>query len=451
MNLTEAKQKLQTISQEHLLCYWSTLSDLQQQQLLRQIDSLHIPTFDLQQETLKNKKAQDEPSLEVFDDFALSGNQEDLKLGQKLIAEGRAGCLIVAGGQGTRLGFDGPKGLYPISVIKKKSLFQLFAEKAAAASKKYCRPLPIAIMTSPQNHALTETFFSQHNFFGLNPSQIAFFCQGTLPFLENQGNLFLETPSHIAEGPDGNGSSIHAFLQSGLWNRWHHQDIQHVLFVQIDNPLADPFDAELVGFHTRNGNEISIKSIPRNSPHEKVGIIVKKKGKIEVVEYSEMAENEKLAANADGTLKHLCANISLYCFEMAFIRKVEQKKMPLHLAHKAVQFLNQKRLTIQSKVPNAWKFERFIFDVLPLSSSINVLVYPREQCFSPLKNTEGVDSPEQVQSSLQYLERITIEKVTGQIAPSHAFELSPEFYYPTAQLLQKWQGKTIPDIPYINP
>jgi UDP-N-acetylglucosamine/UDP-N-acetylgalactosamine diphosphorylase len=452
LGFDEALEKLKPIGQEHLLKYWDKLNPSEQESLCTQIDELDIQAL-IKKEVLADKAIDSVQKIESVRDYAVAGNKQNADLGRELIEQGNVGCLIVAGGQGTRLRYDGPKGMFPVSVFKHKTLFQIFAEKVAAASKQCGCLLPLAIMTSPLNHAESLSFFEDNHFFGLKPEQIYFFVQGTLPFLDVNGNLFLEEPGLIAQGPDGNGSSLKRFVEVGIWKKWQKLGVKYLNYVLIDNPLADPFDAELVGYHRSKGSEATIKSTFRRDTNEKVGLLVLIDGKIHVAEYSELAETERVGVDSLGTLRHQCANLSLFCFDMEFVQKMSgesYKRMPWHTAFKAVKYLDKEGVTRFSNQPIAWKFEKYIFDVLPFSDKVRTLVYPRERCFSPLKNYSGEDSIATVQRALQRLDEITIENITGIEPPFRPFELSQEFYYPTQQLLKKWKGKTLPNENYIE-
>ena len=446
MTKNEAQKKLSSIQQDHLLKYWSELSASQQYELLQQIENLNISAFEEQVEMLKELKTSSTP-IHPFTDYSYSGNEHHKTLGKQLLAAGKVGCLIIAGGQGTHLRISGPKGLFPITPITKKSLFQLFAEKTVAAGKQVGRPLPLAIMTSPENHEATVWFFESNHFFGLQKEQISFFSQDELPLLDTQKNLFLENCHKIAEGPDGNGFALKQFVLSGIWQRWHNAGVRFLNFVLIDNPLADPFDAELIGFHSSNQVDVTVKCTLRRDENEKVGLLVKKGNDTSVtavVEYSEMDKNEQTACNPDGTFWHRCANLSLFCFSMDFVQKSKEIDLPLHKAFKAVKYLDEKGKQITPDSPNAWKFERFIFDLLPEAKAVKALLYPREECFAPLKNFSGPDSIEDVQAALLAEAKRIAERVTGLPAPAHPFELPAEFFYPTPQLLAKWKGQPIP-------
>lgn len=389
--------------------------------ILAQANTIDMPSLQRQEAVLREAQYV-QRDVTPYRSYSNAGNAIHAKQGREAIAKGEVGCLILAGGQGTRLGFAGPKGMYPISPVHKKTLFQIFAEKTAAAG----RNLPIAIMTSPLNHNETVQFFTSHNFFGLSSDQVSFFPQSMLPFLDEEGRLFLSSPESLAEGPDGNGNAFHNLVRSGIEKRWSQQGVKYVNVVLVDNPLADPFDAELVGFTIAQQSDITIKGTLRTDEKENVGVVSIENGKIVVVEYSEMPPEDYASRDANGVLNYHCANLSLFCLKMDFIRTLTHKaELPLHKAFKATPFLNAKGEIEQRK---AWKFERFIFDILPYSSKTSVLIYPRETCFSPLKKESGPDSPETVQQALQARDRQILRHL-GLPVPDGPIELPQEYHY----------------------
>lgn len=436
-----------TYFKEHepqLFRFWETLSAIERERLVQQLERIPLDTLERQKLLLKNDQLPPSSKpLEPFDAFSFSGNPMHRLKGEELIVQGRLGCLLLAGGQGTRLGHPGPKGTFPLSVIKNKSLFQLCAEKVKAAGKRAGVPLQLAVMTSPENDVETRKFFQSHHFFGLEPSQISFFIQKTLPLLDSSGRLFLQSANKIAEGSDGNGHSLLQFVHSGIFDQWTQKGVEYIQIILIDNPLADPFDAELLGLHYTQENEITLKCTEKIRPDENVGVLVQEDNRCSVVEYSEMLLKEKEARREDGRLKHCCANLSLFCLSLSFIRKIidNNETLPLHKAWKAAPFLDETGATSFPKEPNAWKFETFIFDWLKHANKVGALIYPREQCFAPLKNAEGADSPNNVRAALQEADRRVIEKITGLEAPPPPFEISADFYYPTPALIKEWSGK----------
>lgn len=444
----QAREKVRALNQEHLLHYYPMLSERQQESLLRQIALLDPLLYERQKNT-PLPELLEEPF--PFEDESLKGDPGLGKLGKELVQKGKVAALVLAGGQGSRLRFEKPKGCFPVTCFRHKSLFQLIAEKVKAASKQVAHPLEIAIMTSPLNHVEIQTYFAQHAFFGLSPRQCHFFYQRMWPLLDLEENYFLEAPDQIARGPNGNGGVFRRLVELGIWNKWQKRGVELVNVIPVDNPLSDPFDYELVGFHSQMQNEATIKAARKVNSHEKVGVLARVKGKATILEYSELSEEKKKALNSKGELLFSTANLGFYCFSMPFIEKVSHVDLPLHPAKKAVRKWNPEGHIDFPETPNAWKFEEFIFDVLPLASRVKSLIYPREECFAPLKNLEGEDSIESVQQALLAFDRKVFARVTGHEVPAEArFELSPAFYYPTKQLLEKWKGQSLPDEDYIH-
>lgn len=364
------KEKLKALGQEHLINFCDS------ERLLLQIDALDEKLFS-EQRKLIHQKETSFPALDPPETFT---SVEQVSSDCQELSRGRVGCLIVAGGQGTRLGFKGAKGIFPLGST---SLYRILAEKTALASRKAHQFLPIALMTSSENHEETVAYFKAHDFFGLVPEQIDFFVQTEVPFLDDQGNLFIDPAGEIAQGPDGNGWALKNFLASGLWEKWYKKGVHTLNFTLIDNVLADPFDPQLINFHVNQGSDITVKAILREDPYEKVGIFARKNGMLTVVEYTEIQETERIAKTTTGQLAYPYANISLFAFNMAAIPGWNYEAMPWHLAHKPAQ---RKDLS----TPLAWKFEKFIFDLIPFTSKVKGLLYPREQCFIPLKSAADI-------------------------------------------------------------
>ncbi|MBA3721587.1 MAG: UDPGP type 1 family protein [Parachlamydiaceae bacterium] len=444
MNLNEIRQQLDKKDFDQIFRFWDRLSLNEQSSLLNQIKLFDWEILKRQKLLISSSETLHQGTFEPFVDFVNSGNNIDWNEGQTRICQGQLGCLLLAGGQGTRLGSSDPKGMYPTSLINKKSLFQICSEKVLAASKQAGIPLSFAIMTSPINSEATINYFKKNHFFGLDEDQISFFTQGMLPFLNDNGALFLEEKNKISTGPNGNGLCLREFVDAGIWTKWKKKGIRYVNMILIDNPLADPFDPELLGFHIRQNVDITSKSAEKKSPEEKVGLLVKQNGLYRVIEYSEMPDKEKNAVDPSGNLLHRCANLSLFCFTMDFIDKVASKKdLPLHSAWKCAKIINDQGLSLMPTEPNAWKFETYIFDVFQYTNRIAALLYPRAQCFAPLKNGTGDNSLETVQKAIQEREKVIIKSLTGKEPPPIPFELAADFYYPTEEMRHFWKGKSI--------
>lgn len=407
--------------------------------------AIHVDVQTLVKEAVNGQKQTVAP-FTPFYDVAIADASTYLR-GYQAIQEGRVGCVVVAGGQGTRLHFSGPKGCFPVTAVKKKSLFQLLAEKVSAASGQAARTLPLAVMTSHANHEDTVAFFRDNAFFGLVPEQVSFFCQGDLPLLDDDGNGFMEDKEVPAVGPDGNGTALYHFVKSGVYDKWRKNGIDVVTFILIDNALADPYDAILVGHHLRDGADLTIKCIARERVDENLGVLVRRKDGVAVVEYTEMSPDEKVARDPDGAFRHRWANISLFAMNMAFIHNAAQHvdDMPWHVARKSATKYDKTSQKIM-----AWKCEKFIFDAFPYAKKVGAVAFPREGCFAPLKNAEGPDSIATVQEQLQAYDKAVLEAITGLPAPQPPFELHPAFYYPTKVLRGKWRDRS-PTTAYIVP
>jgi UDP-N-acetylglucosamine/UDP-N-acetylgalactosamine diphosphorylase len=391
-------------------------------------------------------------NIAPLDDVFFSGNEDLMDIGKELIQKGKVACLIVAGGQGTRLGFPHAKGMYPTSVVKKKSLFQILAEKVKACGDSLGQELQLAVMTSPLNDQEIKAFFLKNSNFGLKKNQLHFFSQEMLPFLDEQGNAFYESPGVLAQGPDGNGASLEHLIKADFYKGWKKKGIEHLVFIQIDNPLADPFDFELLGFHHKHHNQVSIKGTLRSDPEEKVGLVVKGGNKVKVVEYSELSDEQKNMMNEKGELLFQSANLSMFCFSLPFVEKALQEShaFPMHQAYKKAEKWNDQ--SKEKEAIMAYKYEKFIFDILDRASEkeVKVILYPREFCFSPLKNADGKDSLKSVQKSMVKRDKDIFYQITGRVVSYKEFELSQEFYYPTEDLIKYYQNLEKLDSNYLE-
>lgn len=374
------KEVLNQLGQSHLLDGMQQLSSHEMQLFLAQLHKYN-PRLLAEQRELVGKVQQPHPDDLPCHYFERSGNSQDYSRGEELVRQGKVGCLILAGGQGTRLGFDGPKGTIPVTPTTGKSLFQLFCERTGSAGKN----LPICIMTSCFNHKQTVEFFESHGHFGLNPSQVSFFKQGELPFVNDDGHWLLERSGKIAEGPDGNGHALRLFYDLGLWEKWNKAGVEYLNIIFVDNALADPFDPEFVGFTARHGVDAALKAVMRLSPDEKMGVLVERKGKLAVIEYSEVPSNGS---------EYPLSSTGMFCLSMQFIQYLcgtLKAEFPLHLARKQANLGGDMHI---------WKCERFIFDLLAFARSSAVFVCPREKIYAPLKNATGDKSLETVKKAL---------------------------------------------------
>ena len=312
---------LEQLGQLHLAEGVEALSLTEQTDFLQQLKTLPSSLLQEQRSLLHSKPVVTpwEP-VEEFDKPDPSFFLE----GQLQIASGKTACLILAGGQGSRLGFSEPKALFPITAVRQKTLLQLLCEKTRAASHAYNTPLQIALMASPLNYTTLKDYLHKNHYFGLSSSQVHLFVQEMAPFLNDEESWFLQAPGKIAAGPDGNGHALKKLVQSGIAKKWKDQGIEMINILPIDNPLADPFDAALFGYHALKSHDATLKAILRTDPSEKIGLIVRKNGRLAVQEYSEVSF-------PNGTP---LAYIGLLCLRLSWIEQIAPLELPWHLARK---------------------------------------------------------------------------------------------------------------------
>ncbi len=325
------------------------------------------------------------------------------ELGEAALRRGEVAALVVAGGQGTRLGFDKPKGLFPVGPAG-ETLFQLIAQQVRDLSRNFDRPLPLLVMTSPATDADTRAFFAANRDFGLAPGQVRCFEQGTMPAVDlATGTLLLEAPGRLALSPNGHGGTLTALADSGLLKQLHDDGVKHVFYFQVDNPLVRIADPAFVGRHIQTGSEASSKVVAKEQPGERVGVLALVNGRCGIVEYSDLPRDLAERRTEGGRLAFDAGNIAVHLFGVPFLERVTTGagRLPYHRAKKKVPYFDP--ATGEAVTPaaeNALKFERFVFDALPLAERWLVVRCRREDEFAPLKNASGADSPETVRAAV---------------------------------------------------
>lgn len=437
------RQRVIAAGQGHLLRFWDRLDEASRRRL---IEDLHAIDFDLIRR-LTGKGADDESVAQsdrriepapIISDPRLSGDETQVSswrsLGEAHLRRGAVAALTVAGGQGTRLGFDGPKGLFPITPVRRASLFQWFAEGVLAAQRRYGWPIPWYIMTSPSNVDATRAYFEAHDYFGLKRTDVTFFVQGVMPVTTLDGRVVLEAPDRVAMAPDGHGGCLSALAAGGCIEDMIRRGIETVSYFQIDNPLVRPVDPVLIGGHLAHEAEVTSLTIPKADDFERVGNFVTMDGKIHVIEYTELPDEVARRRDVRGRRVFDAANLSIYLFSRRLLERLSSHggMLPWHRAIKKAAFLDPDTgHRIEPAQPNALKFERFIFDALPLAEHVLLIQSSRETCFSPVKNASGVDSADQARRDLsrraaRWLIQCGVHVAldsTGQ--PPHPCEISP--------------------------
>ena len=368
--------------------------------------------------------------------------------GEAALRAGRVAAFTVAGGQGTRLGYDGPKGTFAVTPLRRKPLFQVFAEKILAAGRRYGRPLHWFIMTSHQNHAATEAFFVEHGHFGLDPARVHFFRQGRMPAVDYTGKIMLEAHDAIALSPDGHGGSLRALDRSGALDLMAREGIDTLSYFQVDNPLVRSIDPAFIGWHLQRGSEMSSKMVPKAYAAEKVGHFCVQDGRVVVVEYSDLPMAMQEETDAAGQLRFIAGSIAIHILDREFIRRVarggEGAALPFHRADKKIPTLDAAGQPVKPAKANGLKFEMFVFDALPFASNPVVIETQRADDFSPVKNAEGLDSPatcraDQLRQFARWLQANGAAVPTDATGlPAAAIEVSPLFGYDEDSFADAW-------------
>jgi UDP-N-acetylglucosamine/UDP-N-acetylgalactosamine diphosphorylase len=436
--LNSISAELKKHQQQHLLQFIDELDKPAQDKLLSQLNEINwaslnrlIPEYVLKQ-----------PHTEIPSDLApapyfpaepKNAEQEKLysqatELGNQLISDGKIAALTVAGGQGSRLGFDGPKGTYPITPIKEKTLFQYFAESIGRINEKYSTSLTWYIMTSQLNDAQTKAFFVKNSYFGLPEASIKFFIQGTMPAIGYDGKLLLKDKSSLALAPDGHGGTLLALKRSGALDTMANDGVEYISYFQIDNPLVSIVNPLFIGLHHLEQSAMSAIMLAKTGPHEKLGNFCVSNGKTTIIEYSDMPDALAEAVDDNNQLCYIAGSPAIHIISRNFVEQLTANghlELPWHRADKKIACIDNNGRPIEPVEPNGVKLESFIFDAMPLAPKTMILEAKREDEFAPTKNKTGVDSVESCRKMLidRDRKRLLTAKVT--IPTDKIVEISP--------------------------
>jgi len=449
----ELRQRLEKHGQDHVLAWWDRLNDGERRGLLDQIRAIDLDQI----RRLYGERGQrfalpaperikPIPVVRLGEESALLGGTAAVShLGEEALRRGEVAVLVVAGGQGSRLGFDHAKGMFPVGPVSDKSLFQIHAEKVLALGRRYGKPIPFLIMTSPTNEAETRAFFQEPGNFGLAAEQVFFFSQGTMPAVDLQtGQLLMEAPGRLFTSPNGHGGSLTALAESGLLERLDRAGVRQVFYFQVDNPLVRIADPLFLGYHRSARAEVSTKVIPKSSPEDKLGNLVLVDDRCAMIEYSDLPKELANQRDEGGRLRFWVGSPAIHLFEVAFLRQVTQgaTRIPFHVARKKVPHIDAAGQTVQPAKENALKFEMFIFDVLPRADRWTVVETTRREEFEPLKNATGPDSPPTVRQAISNLAGewlrgagVEVPRANGNVAVP--LEISPLFALDAEELAAK--------------
>lgn len=484
MSIDQLQQRYDKAGQGHLLKFWPTLSEEERVQLTKQLEALDVERVNriYQKAVSAEKEASDpnvpaEPVGPLPKDATDSVNDADKvkdwrRVGLAAIARGQVGVLLMAGGQGTRLGSSAPKGCYDIGLPSHKSLFQYQAERIArlqeVAELEEGKPagsviIPWYIMTSGPTRPETEKFFKTNEFFGLKPENVIFFEQGTLPCLTMEGKILLEAPSRIAVAPDGNGG-LYAATRSPLSPSDPKTTVlsdlakRNILYIHaycVDNCLVRVADPVFLGYSISKQADCTAKVVPKTNPTESVGVVARRGSKFSVVEYSEITKEEAERRDPEtGELALRAGNIANHFYTTDFLNRVEafEDELAFHIARKKIPHTNlESGELVKPSKPNGMKLELFVFDVFPFTEHFSVLEVERREDFSPLKNAPGTgsDDPETSRHDLLAQHKRFLENAGAKVAEGVEIEISPLASY-AGEGLESAKGKTFTKSGIVN-
>jgi UDP-N-acetylglucosamine/UDP-N-acetylgalactosamine diphosphorylase len=485
---------LRPFGQEHLLTFWDELTAHQRHQLSTQIEAIDFSEivnlyanrnhstralelvdkstdpYCYKFSSVKNSYRCFAPKPISYREAIAAGNtalegftsdenltEQNPKLAKKL--KSKIGAILVAGGQGTRLGFNHPKGLFPIGAVAGTLLMQIHFEKIIAISRRVGHNIPLAVMTSPATHREILENLEQNNYFGVGRDDVFIFCQGTMPTLDaSDGKILLETRSSISLNPDGHGGMLaamnkkHAGKRLSAFDFFKNRGVEYLYYNQIDNPLAQICSPEFMGYHILSGSEFTTQVIRKKDPMERCGNVVRVDESLHLIEYLELPEEAARRTNFDGSLQIWAGNTAIHAFNLEFLERMSKTAdvLPFHTAKKKVSFVDVKTGNVnKSTTLNAIKFERFIFDLLPFANNAIVVEVDEANHYSPLKNETGAatHSPEVVQADMIAQHTSWLQAAGAIVLPNTPIEISPLFADSEEAVTKKIKPGNIYDTP----
>jgi UDP-N-acetylglucosamine/UDP-N-acetylgalactosamine diphosphorylase len=413
-SIDELRERFGSFDQDGVLAFWDRLAPADRQRLAAQAARLAPGLEELiqaQRAAVRALTGSGAPrKLEAVEAVSLPEHGGDSSSrcaaadrGKAILAAGRVAALVVAGGQGTRLGFPGPKGAFPVGPISDRCLFQLHAQKMAGLSRRSGCTIPWYIMTSPATDATTRELFERCSFFGLSPEDVFIFPQGMVPAFDFEGRMMLEAPDRIFESPNGHGGALTALVDSGAVSDMERRGIDTIFYFQVDNPLIRIGDPEYLGLHDEARAEMSCKVLRKVDPDVKWGVVARVNGRIGIVEYTELDDHTRNLRDVDGKLVYWAGSPAIHLLNTDFVRRVAasaDSTLPYHASAKKISTIDADGNPVEPEEPNGYKLERFVFDALPAAERVCVVEARSFEEFSPIKNAEGHESPRTAQSDL---------------------------------------------------
>ncbi|MGI9429547.1 MAG: UTP--glucose-1-phosphate uridylyltransferase [Bythopirellula sp.] len=448
--------RLKPAGQEHLLAFWDELNPSEQANLAAQIESIDLDSInslfrgEVEQPDWAElaRKATPPPAVRLAERSGGEGGELGInddaasQRGVAALQAGQVGVILIAGGQGSRLGFELPKSMYPIGPMSAAPLLQIHIEKVRAVSQRYGVQVPLYLMTSPATHRETVKFLQQNDNFGLAESELVVFCQGTMPAVDIEtGKLLLASKHELFRSPDGHGGTVAALESSGAIDQMRARGIEQLFYFQVDNPLVPVCDPALIGYHLLADSELTSLTVAKQQPHDKLGNFALVDGSLHVIEYSDLPDDVAQLRDDQGRLLFWAGSIAIHIFERTLLERALTLKetLPIHIAKKKVPHLDQQGELYTPTEPNALKFEKFIFDLLPAAKRPIVVEYAESDCFAPLKNAPGAekDTAEYVQQMMLDQHSRWLTGAGAAICNGVQVEISPLFALDAAEVAEQ--------------
>ena len=399
MNYNAAMEKLKKYGQEHVLKYYDELPDEQRNTLIEQIDRTDFTVIGQAAETGKRGiiapiKAMTIPEIAM-------GRERFERIGMEAVKAGKLGAVLLAGGMGTRLGSDAPKGMYDIGISKPVYIFQRLIENLMKVVEKAGNYIQLFVMTSEKNHDATVGFFKEHDYFGYDKDYIAFFKQDMAPAADFDGKVYMEAKDSIATSPNGNGGWFLSMKKSGLLELVEKRGIEWLNVFAVDNVLQSIADPVFAGAVLEGGYSVGSKVIRKVNPQEKVGVMCTEDGRPSIVEYIELTEDMLTQRDENGEYAYNFGVILNYLFKVDKLVNLLERKLPYHKSAKKIPYINEAGELVKPEEPNGYKYEQFILDMIQMLGSCLPFEVVRGKEFAPIKNKTGVDSVESARELLR--------------------------------------------------
>ena len=449
------EKRLSAAGQSHLLQFEQELSEDRALALRQQLEAID---FDQLSRLVGNedktvdwealaKRAEPPPAARLSDANPAISEADALQAGEQALRAGKVGMILVAGGQGSRLGFDLPKGMFPIGPISDRTLFQMHCDRLLAVMKRYGVSIPMFIMTSPATDAETRQYFQEHELLGLSESQCRVFCQGTMPAVDaKSGKILLASKDSLALSPDGHGGLVAALDKNGCLAEARAAGIDYFYYAQVDNPLAQLCDPKLIGYHILAKSQLTTQVVQKRFATEKVGNVVSVDGTVQIIEYSDLPQEVAERTHADGTLKLWAGNIAVHVFDRSFLESVVDSAdgLPFHRAHKKVPYVDATGTLVEPGETNAIKFERFVFDLLPMADRAYVVEGLAADIFAPVKNADGapMDTPATSKQAILDQHKRWLIAAGAEVADGVRVEIHPDWALDEAGVRERLANTT---------